>query len=117
MSTILIVDDVPEILQILHTAFNVAGYKVTTASDGGSAIQCLAKRFDVVLADVNMPGMTGCELARWVVARWPTTKTVLMSGYELPCDKCPYSPRCALIRKPFRLDEIVAAVGQAAKAA
>ena len=113
MRTILIVDDVPEILQLLRRTFSGAGYEVTTAPDGKLAIECLTKPFDVVLADMNMPGMAGCELAKWVAAHWPATQTVLMSGHELPCDDCPNSPRCMFIRKPFRLDEILAAVEQA----
>jgi DNA-binding NtrC family response regulator len=113
MRTILIVDDMPEILQFLRRTFSGASYEVTTAPDGESAITCLTKPFDVVLADMNMPGMTGCELAKWVAEHWPATRTVLMSGHELPCDACPYSPRCTFIRKPFRLEEIVAAVERA----
>ena len=115
MRTILVVDDVPEILQLLARVFSGAGYEVTKAPDAESALRCLTERFDVVLSDMNMPGMTGCELAQWLAAHWPATQTVLMSAYEAPCDACPYSPRCTFVRKPFRLEEILAVVEHASR--
>jgi CheY-like chemotaxis protein len=108
MPSILIVDDVPEILKMLSAALENVGFEVTTAPDASSALQlCAARQFDAVLCDVRMPGVTGCEVARWMARNRPASQMVLMSGSETCCDDCPYLPKCALIGKPFRLRELL----------
>jgi DNA-binding NtrC family response regulator len=65
-----------------------------------------------VLSDVMMPEMNGHQLAQWVAAHHPNILTALMSGFDATCQKCKYSPRCQLIAKPFRPQEIVSFVGR-----
>ena len=108
MPSILIVDDAPAIVRMLHAAFRGAGYEVTTAPDGETAVAlCLDKPFDAIVSDVNLPGMSGCDLARVVAERHPATRLLLISGYEVHCGDCPYSPRCALLRKPFNVRDLI----------
>lgn len=62
---VLIVDDVPENLAVLHDALDAAGYLVLVATDGKSAIErALETMPDVILLDALMPGMDGFEVAR-----------------------------------------------------
>ncbi len=111
MPRILIVDDEPVIRTLLSSAFAAAGYEVRTADGSTQAIEeCRTETFDVVLSDVVMPSMNGHELARWVAENYPNTATVLMSGYDLGCENCAYSPRCHLIPKPFRAHEVVKSI-------
>ena len=61
----LIVDDVPDNLAVLHDALDDAGYTVLVATDGASALQRAAQAEpDIVLLDAVMPGMDGFEVAR-----------------------------------------------------
>jgi two-component system, cell cycle response regulator CpdR len=114
MPRILIVDDESAVLSFVGAVFRRAGFDVVAAADPEAALAaCQSHTIDVLLTDVRMPGMTGHELARWVAVNFPSTKTVLMSGYDLACEQCPYSPRCALIAKPFRAEELLAAVRDA----
>jgi DNA-binding response OmpR family regulator/DNA-binding CsgD family transcriptional regulator len=62
---VLIVDDVPENLSLLHDALDEAGYTVLVATNGESALQrAHHSRPDVILLDAVMPGMDGFEVAR-----------------------------------------------------
>ena len=62
---VLIVDDVPDNVSLLHDAMEQAGYTVLIALDGASALQRAAEALpDVILLDARMPGMDGFEVAR-----------------------------------------------------
>ena len=62
---VLIVDDVPDNLAVLHDALDAAGYTVLVATDGASALQRAAEADpDIVLLDAVMPGIDGFEVAR-----------------------------------------------------
>ncbi len=62
---VLIVDDVPDNLAVLHDALDAAGYTVLVATDGASALQRAAQAEpDIVLLDAVMPGLDGFEVAR-----------------------------------------------------
>ena len=114
MPRILIVDDEPSIRSLLSAAFAMAGYEVRMAADGLEAMAlCDAEPFDAVLSDVVMPRMNGHELARWISEHHPSTRTILMSGFDLGCEECPLKERCLLIAKPFSPGEAVTRVGQA----
>jgi CheY-like chemotaxis protein/DNA-binding CsgD family transcriptional regulator len=62
---VLIVDDAPENLAMLHEALDAAGYRVLVATDGHAALERLALlQPDVILLDAIMPGLDGFETCR-----------------------------------------------------
>jgi DNA-binding response OmpR family regulator/DNA-binding CsgD family transcriptional regulator len=62
---VLIVDDVPDNLAVLHDALDESGYTVLVATGGEAALQRAAQAVpDIVLLDAMMPGMDGFEVAR-----------------------------------------------------
>jgi DNA-binding response OmpR family regulator/DNA-binding CsgD family transcriptional regulator len=62
---VLIVDDVPDNLAVLHDALDESGYTVLVATAGEAALQRAAQALpDIVLLDAMMPGMDGFEVAR-----------------------------------------------------
>jgi CheY-like chemotaxis protein/DNA-binding CsgD family transcriptional regulator len=70
---VLIVDDVPDNLSVLHDALDEAGYTVLVATNGESALQRAVQALpDVVLLDAVMPGMDGFEVARRLKAHADT---------------------------------------------
>jgi len=75
-ASILIVDDDPEIVSMLSTRLSARGYKVSTASDGRSAIEKAKRELPVlVLLDVMMPGKSGWEVAR-ALKQDPVTQAI-----------------------------------------
>ena len=62
--TVLVVDDDPVILKLLEVNFEMEGFRVLTAVDGGDGLrQARTKRPDIVISDVMMPKVDGLELA------------------------------------------------------
>jgi len=75
-SNILVVDDNPDKLQLIEAALSLAGYQVTTASDGVEALAAIESyQPDLVITDVMMPRMNGYELAQRIRAN-PITKFI-----------------------------------------
>ena len=62
VATVLVVDDEPQIRRVLRATLSSNGYEVVEAKSGQEAIEMVvAKRPDLILLDVNMPGMSGLE--------------------------------------------------------
>ncbi len=83
IGTVLIVDDIPENLSLLHDALDEAGYKVLVATNGESAIQRARQGAPhVILLDAMMPGMDGFEVCRRLKADYTTQQIpiIFMTG-------------------------------------
>ena len=80
---VLIVDDVPDNLSVLHDALDESGYAVLIATDGETALQRAAQAMpDIILLDAMMPGIDGFEVARRLKANEETAHIpiVFMTG-------------------------------------
>ena len=76
---VLIVDDVPENLSLLHDALDEAGYTVLVATHGEAALQRARQSLpDVILLDAVMPGMDGFEVARRLKADFVTQQIPIL---------------------------------------
>ena len=81
--TVLIVDDDQSVLTFVERVLSEAGYQTLTASSGPDAIEQARKTsIDLLLTDVNMPQMTGDELARRLRHDEPTLKVLYVTGYS-----------------------------------
>jgi two-component system, OmpR family, KDP operon response regulator KdpE len=66
-SRILVVDDEPQIRRILRAVLVAKSYEVTEAECGEVALKLIcAEKYDLMLLDINMPGMTDIEVCREV---------------------------------------------------
>jgi DNA-binding response OmpR family regulator/DNA-binding CsgD family transcriptional regulator len=80
---VLIVDDVPDNLSLLHDALDEAGYTVLVATHGEAALQRASQAVpDIILLDALMPGMDGFEVARRLKAQSETSHIpiIFMTG-------------------------------------
>jgi len=80
--SILVVDDEQRQREIYRDILLDEGYEAVTAPSGETALRLLAqKRFDLVLTDLNLTGMTGIELLTQILQADPTCAIVLITGY------------------------------------
>ncbi|MGA3132490.1 MAG: response regulator [Terracidiphilus sp.] len=78
---LLVVDDEPSIRESLSSLFTEIGYPVRAAEDGFTALIEIRKEIpDIILSDLNMPGMSGFEFLSVVRRRLPTIPVIAMSG-------------------------------------
>ena len=113
MARILLADDDAGSLDLVRRALELDGHAVTTAEDGSEALGLFQSgSYDLLVADVQMPGLDGIELARRAVALAPSIRLVLMSGYPDGLEQArPLQQRGArLVTKPFAIDRIRAEV-------
>jgi DNA-binding NtrC family response regulator len=93
-------------------ALRLAGYDVTTAPDGRAALQLIRRSsFDVLVTDLTMPHLSGDALARTVRSEGLRLPVVHMTAtpQAIPADL----PFATVLKKPFALDALVAAVADA----
>jgi CheY-like chemotaxis protein len=80
-------DDDPDILLLVRTRLQRAGYRVVTASDGLEAFElCLAQRPDVAVLDVTMPGLTGIEVTQALRKAGVAIHIILLTANARPSD-------------------------------
>ena len=78
---ILVVDDEPSIRISLSHALTEIGYRTRSAEDGLTALQEIRRQLpDILVSDLNMPGMSGFELLSVVRRRFPAIHAIAMSG-------------------------------------
>jgi len=79
---ILVVDDEKQILDLYSQIFSMKGYTVRTAESAEKAIEILDKeQYWVMFLDLNLPGMNGVELCRYIHRQWPMAVCYAVTGY------------------------------------
>jgi len=79
---VLAVDDEPDIVLGLRMLLTPTGADVATAASGKEALAILASQgADLVLTDLQMPGMSGTELLAEIKQRWPAIEVVILTGF------------------------------------
>ncbi|GAA0905094.1 hypothetical protein GCM10009557_80530 [Virgisporangium ochraceum] len=111
---VLVVEDQPELAQLIHRLLEPAGYTVTVSTDAESAVDAFAAVADpaLLITDVVMPGMTGPDLAAALRARHPGLPVLFMSGYTAAAlgPQVHLDENSALVEKPFNRSTLLAAV-------
>ena len=83
MATILVVDDEPDVRELVAAVLTEAGHAVLTAQDGAEAIELIDRTpaIELVFTDLVMPRMDGIELGDMARARRPGIKILYTTGY------------------------------------
>lgn len=108
MATLLVVEDEPEVRQIVAECLADAGHTVLEADCCAAALAMLAANpVDLLLTDIRMPDGLGTTLATGAAALYPALRILLMTGYQ------PNGFHWPLLRKPFHMRELRDAVVRA----
>lgn len=84
-SKFLVVDDDPVVAKSIDRVLTGKGYAVITASNGPEALDKLAhEKYDAVITDIRMPGMSGLEMAARIKESQPWLPVVIVTGYGSP---------------------------------
>lgn len=104
---ILYVEDSPELRETISMLMEGDGRWVTSCSTAEEALELDASQtFDLLVTDVGLPGMSGTDLARKLLAQDADRWVVLCSGYELGAYPASWGPNVRTLLKPFELDEL-----------
>ena len=114
MARILVVDDSDLARSLIGDVIARSGHEVSTAPGGREALEKLgAGKFDLLVTDYMMPEMNGAELVANVRRLYSSLKVLVISSYYdseiLPRDQ---GPGDAMLRKPFRNEDLLAEVAR-----
>lgn len=114
---VLYIDDEEPLVVLVTRILERSGYRCSATTDPRQALEWVAKNpqdFDLVLTDMNMPGMSGIDVARDVLALRPTLPVVITTGYVRAVDVA--ATRSLGIRdlvlKPDTIDELASLVAR-----
>src|SRR5664279_5416400 len=111
MPSILIVDDLISIHEMLEAVIIPTGYKTTFATDGEKAlVSYKAEKFDLVLADIDMKPMDGITLLKQLKLYDPGAVIIIMTAYASTDSAIQALKFGAFdyLQKPFKVDELIA---------
>ncbi len=110
VTTILVVDDEPEIRKLVTAMLTKNGYQVLTADSGENALRLFRNNpgVDLLLTDVVAPGMSGPMIADEIATLRPDIKVVFMSGYDNTqvVQRYVVEKGYSLLIKPFTMERL-----------
>jgi two-component system, OmpR family, KDP operon response regulator KdpE len=112
--SVLVVDDEPTLRKVIRASLAASGFQVEECGTGREALGVVEQHpFDLVLLDVNMPGMGGVETCRRIRALAPHTGILMVTVRDAEEDKVLALEAGAddYVTKPFRFRELVARMG------
>jgi signal transduction histidine kinase len=117
-ASILVVDDDDDVRDLVVAMLEELGYRVTAAENGRAALELLSRdsRFDLLLTDVFMPGLSGIDVVHAVRDLGCAPRVLYATGFA---DLGAYRPGLEgedMIRKPYRMADLAARVDRALRA-
>ena len=112
-ATILLVEDDPEVVEVLGLTIKQLGHRVTGVTGGREALDAFKKdNYDLVITDLGIPDMSGHEIAKAVKEIKPETPVVLITGWGGQVDQERLPEIDGVIAKPFSKDTLSAQIAE-----
>lgn len=113
--SILYVEDNEHLRETIGMLMEGDNREVVLCASGEDAVSfCEQRRFDLIMTDVSLPGLSGTDLARRLLKSDPNRWVVLCSGYDFVDSVRQFGPNVRALRKPFELEDLEAVIGEAA---
>lgn len=110
-ATILVVEDEEIVRNLTRRILTRSGFRVLEADSSQRALEiCRTEKFELLLTDVIMPGMTGNELVDMVTKSKPDLKVIFMSGYT--AGLLTQRASAPFIQKPFTPNDLINKINQ-----
>ncbi len=105
---ILYVEDNADLRETIGMLMEADGRSITSCATAEQALELDAAGapFDVLVADVSLPGMSGTDLARQLLAADPQRWVVLCTGYDLGPYPTSWGPHVRTLLKPFEIEDM-----------
>lgn len=115
--SVLYVEDNEDLRGTIGLLLEETGHEVIASPDSEDALRRWSERdFDVVMTDVNLPGVSGVDMARQILAKKPQQWVILCSGYEFGAQLAKLGVNVRSLPKPFELEDLEALMGDIAAA-
>lgn len=123
-ATILVVDDEPQMREVMESALKAFGYTAICEVDGTKGLEAYKTAFeagapfDVVISDRQMPGMCGADMVRGIRTINPDAKVIFLTGYADESDLIPLKAvkPFAILEKPVSIGTLTKTLEQALSA-
>ncbi len=117
-ATVLVIDDEEDIRDVVEAVLSRRGVKVLTAADGRQALELFRRQaddIDVVLLDMNMPGLSGEAVFRALREIRPDVRVILSTGYseQEAALRFADAPLAGFVHKPYTATSLVEKIGAA----
>ncbi|MFQ5828999.1 MAG: response regulator [Candidatus Methylomirabilia bacterium] len=112
----LVIDDEPEVLEVMVDILEQAGYPAQSTSDSENASRLLeTSKFDLIVSDIMMPHLSGLQLLEIAKRQNPDVQVVLVTGYanRQVALEALEKGASGFIEKPIEIEPFLAAVRQA----
>lgn len=111
MARILLADDDAATRDLVKRALETDGHTVDVTQDGSEALEKMREdgtSFDLLVSDVEMPGLDGVALAEHAFPLQPGLRVLLMSGFSEQLDRASEmsGPHVGVLSKPFTLEQV-----------
>ena len=106
---ILVVDDEEYMLQSLSKLLNLMGFETEVAENGEKALEIFQTReVDLIITDINMPGMSGMELLKLIKKENPHVPVIIITGFgvEKAQELAKKNKADGFLPKPFKMNDI-----------
>ena len=109
IARVLVVDDEPSVVDVFREFLSAQGYELTVAASGEEAVKRIpALRPDIILTDINLPGLSGLEVMRFAKSVDSEIAVIVVTGYASASSAIDALRQGAYdyVTKPFDLDDV-----------
>ena len=112
--SVLVIDDEADVRDLVAEVLASHGHRITTAAGGSEGVERFKTgHYDLVLTDLGLPDLSGWDVARAIKICRASVPVLLLTGWEDDLNPAAASLVDGILKKPFGVDELVAAVSAA----